>query len=33
MLSQLEEFSEQHGVSATGIKNVTKSLLTIPNSK
>ena len=32
LFAQLDEFSEQHGISAAGLKNVFKSLLTIPNS-
>lgn len=32
LLAQLDEFSEQHGINASGLKNVFKSLLTIPNS-
>ncbi|XP_013409245.1 COMM domain-containing protein 7-like [Lingula anatina] len=32
LIEQLEEFSSQHGVSAAALKNVIKSLLTIPNS-
>ncbi|XP_064632931.1 COMM domain-containing protein 7-like [Lineus longissimus] len=32
LLSQLEEFASEHGVPAGPLKNVIKSLLTIPNS-
>ena len=32
LLTELDEFSEQHGINASGLKNVFKSLLTIPNS-
>ncbi|CAH1782490.1 unnamed protein product [Owenia fusiformis] len=32
LLSQLDEFAEQHGVGASPLKNVIKSLLTVPNS-
>ncbi|XP_071960659.1 COMM domain-containing protein 7-like [Antedon mediterranea] len=31
-LNQLEEFAETHGINATGLKNVTKSMLTVPYS-